>query len=100
MYLPRVFNKGRLNVWVQVKLTSVFSRRCRIVNALCEEGNACYAQSDYETAERKYRQALRAEPNHVRSLCCLAWLLKNEKNDMSSARGLIARACEIDPNVR
>jgi hypothetical protein len=67
---------------------------------MCEEGNACYAQKDYEAAERKYRQALHADPDHVRSLCCLAWLLRSQKNDLNAARGLIARACEVAPTVR
>ena len=53
---------------------------------LCDEGNAFYAQSDYETAEKKYRQALLIDPNHVNSMCGLAWLLKHEKSDILIAK--------------
>jgi hypothetical protein len=91
-----------LDVWdapvFRLKISSFFM--IRIVHAMCEEGNACYAQKDYEAAERKYRQALHADPDHVRSLCCLAWLLRSQKNDLNAARGLIARACEVAPTVR
>mmetsp|Transcript_14126 Transcript_14126/g.34386 ORF Transcript_14126/g.34386 Transcript_14126/m.34386 type:complete len:845 (-) Transcript_14126:87-2621(-) len=67
------------------------------VNGMCEEGNACYAQKDYETAEKRYRAALRLDPNHIHSLLSLAWLLKTEKGDHNAARGLMKRATEKEP---
>ena len=67
------------------------------VAAVCDEGTACYAQQDWDKAESCYRKALSLDPNHVVSMCCLAWLLLNHKNDVLAARGLMQRASDIDP---
>lgn len=32
----------------------------------------------------RYREALKLDPNHVVSLCSLAWLLRTQKRDVSS----------------
>lgn len=69
------------------------------VNSICEEGNVCYANRDYDAAEKRYRAALRLDPKHVHSLCSLAWLLKTEKGDNHVARGLMRRAVEAEPTV-
>ena len=68
------------------------------VAAMCDEGTACYAQQDWDKAEACYRKALALNPNHVVTLCCLAWLLLNHKNDVLAARGLMQRASDIDPH--
>ena len=67
------------------------------IDGMCEEGNVCYANGDYETAEKRYRAALRVDPKHVRTLCSLAWLLKTVKGDNHAARGVIRRAIEAEP---
>ena len=68
------------------------------VSAMCDEGTACFAQNDLHKAEECYRRALQLDPNHVVSLCCLAWLLLNHKNDVLGSRGLMHRAADIDPH--
>lgn len=68
------------------------------VVAICDEGTACFAQNDMLKAEECYRRALKLDPNHVVTICCLAWLLLNHKNDVLGARGLMQRAAEINPH--
>ena len=68
------------------------------VSAICDEGTACYAQQDWDKAEACYRRALSLDPNHVVTMCCLAWLLLNHKQDIIGARGLMVRAAEINPH--
>jgi len=72
--------------------------RAHTVSALSDEGTACYAQMDFASAEHKYREALKLDPNHVVSLCSLAWLLRTQKRDFLGSRGLLQRAAEIDPH--
>ena len=98
------------------------------VASICDEGTACYAQQDFDKAEACYRrvsfppaikpplhcysctkdfmlliveypfQALALDPQHVASLCCLAWLLLTHKNDVLGARGLMQRAHQTNPH--
>jgi hypothetical protein len=98
------------------------------VASVCDEGTACYAQQDFDKAEACYRrvsfrpaikrplhcylctkdfmlliveypfQALGLDPQHVASLCCLAWLLLTHKNDVLGARGLMQRAHQTNPH--
>mmetsp|Transcript_30485 Transcript_30485/g.76649 ORF Transcript_30485/g.76649 Transcript_30485/m.76649 type:complete len:843 (+) Transcript_30485:280-2808(+) len=91
-YGPSTGVKVKLRKTYQSKGSAAFT-----VNGICEEGNASYAQKDYEEAEKRYRAALRMDPDHIHSLLSLAWLLKTEKGDHNAARGLFRRATEVDP---
>ena len=57
-----------------------------LAQLLSDEGAAFYAQRRVDAAERRYSRALQADPDHVASLYWLVWLLKNEKNDVITAR--------------
>ena len=87
--LPVIYCAPQVGEMFEVRASSASSgggRGPELAQLLCDEGAALYAQRRVDAAERRYARALRADPDHVASLCGLAWLLKNEKNDVITAR--------------
>ena len=68
--------------------------------ALTYQGNIHATRNDVSMAERKYRAALKVDPNNVISLNNLAWLLVKEGKSLDEAESLVRRALEQNPEPR
>lgn len=68
--------------------------------ALTYQGNVYASRNDAPMAEKKYRAALKADPDNVIALNNLAWLLAQEGRDLDEAELLIRHALEQDPEPR
>ncbi len=68
--------------------------------ALTYQGNIYSARNDHAMAERKYRAALKVDPENVVALNNLAWLLGQEGRSLDEAEALIRRALALNPEPR
>jgi Tfp pilus assembly protein PilF len=68
--------------------------------ALTYQGNIYFIQNDLITAERKFRAALKADPDNAVALNNLAWLLGQEGRSLDEAESLVRRALEQNPEPR
>lgn len=63
-------------------------------------GNLHLNRKAYEPAERAYRSALRADPNHIMALNNLAWLLAETDGDLQEAESLALQALDQQPDPK
>lgn len=68
--------------------------------ALTYQGNIHAAHKDVALAERKYRAALKVDPDNVLALNNLAWLLVQDGRSLDEAEVLIRQALAQDPAPR
>jgi len=68
--------------------------------ALTFQGNIHSTRNDHRMAERKYRAALKVDPDNVVALNNLAWLLGQEGRSLDEAELLIRRALALNPEPR
>lgn len=64
--------------------------------ARLEFAAVCYRLGQYDRAEEAYRKVLDAEPNNVRALNDLAWLLCEVRRDYAAALLLADRGVQLD----
>ncbi|MCG3125231.1 MAG: Beta-barrel assembly-enhancing protease [Phycisphaerae bacterium] len=68
------------------------------VAARLELAAVCYRLGQYDRSEEAYRKVLDAEPNNVRALNDLAWLLCEVRRDYAAALVLADRGIQLDPD--
>ncbi len=68
--------------------------------ALTYQGNIYSIRNNDTIAERKYRAALKVDPDNVVALNNLAWLLVREGRSLDEAESLIRHALEQHPEPR
>ena len=68
--------------------------------ALTYQGNIYSIRNNHTIAKRKYRAALKVDPDNVVALNNLAWLLVREGRSLDEAESLIRHALEQHPEPR
>jgi len=68
--------------------------------ALTYQANIYAARGDKAKAGKKYRAALKADPDNVVALNNYAWLLSQEHRSLDEAEKLIRHALELNPEPR
>jgi len=68
--------------------------------ALAYQGNIHSASERIPEAKKKYRAALKANPDNIMALNNLAWLLAQEPESLDEAERLIRHALALDPHPR
>lgn len=68
--------------------------------ALTYQGNVYAARNEVRIAARKYRAALKVDPDNIMALNNLAWLLVQNDGSLDEAESLIRHALEQDPEPR
>lgn len=68
--------------------------------ALTYQGNIHSTRNNRPLAERKFRAALKLEPDNVAALNNLAWLLVQDGRSLDEAEVLIRHALELNPEPR
>ncbi len=68
--------------------------------AMTYQGNIHVARNEDAKAERKYRAALKVNPDNVMALNNLAWLLVQQNRSLDKAEALIRHALEQNPVPR
>lgn len=68
--------------------------------ALTYQGNIHSARNDVDAAERRYRAALKVDPDNAVALNNLAWQLAREDHSLDEAELLIRHALDLNPEPR